>query len=175
MLANPSLEPEPYDLEATAYHEAGHAAMAVMWGIPIDWVAIQPLPERFGGRIGGVTFSQDDLGMVMCSREADADELKRTWFARMQMVCAGPQAEARFSGRPVYFLWSDISQIEQLKNSCGQDQPNQIAVECDHLARLKVAERWRQIEAVALALIDRKYLSGDEVAEITGRTDLARA
>ena len=68
MPADPLVEPEPYNLEATAYHKAGHAAIAVRWGIPIDWVAIQPLQERFGGRIDDVTFSQDDHGMVMNSQ-----------------------------------------------------------------------------------------------------------
>ena len=157
---------QPYDMEATAYHEAGHVTMMVKWGIPIDWVAIHPLPDHFGGKIGELVFSEAEPGATLASREADLEELKRTWFARKQMLQAGHMAESIFLGKWVPMSGTDFLAIEELGKASGQDLSLATTVDCDYPTRQIIEELWPQITAVALALIERRMLSGDEVSEI---------
>ena len=73
-------------IRATAYHEAGHVVLCVVGGLVFDWVAIQPLPEYFGGRIGDIVFTPEDYGITCFPHELDDSELRSCWFARLGRV-----------------------------------------------------------------------------------------
>lgn len=76
-------EPAPRHDEATAYHEAGHAVLALVLGRPVHKVSVLPNRERLGEvRFGtGSAKPTDD------------------WLEREILIAlAGPLAEARFTG-----------------------------------------------------------------------------
>jgi ATP-dependent Zn protease len=76
-------------LAATAYHEAGHAVMALSLGRPIQKVTISPTQLQTGGMRLGVC--EIKKGRLKASKDAREDEVL--------ILLAGMVAEARFSGQ----------------------------------------------------------------------------
>src|SRR5262245_53569141 len=73
---------EPFD-EVTAYHEAGHAVVALALGRPVDRVSI--LPDR--------------VNLGLCEFRKGVFRPSEDWVEREILIAlAGPAAEAQFTG-----------------------------------------------------------------------------
>src|ERR1700721_1146233 len=87
------MEP-PFD-QATAYHEAGHAGLALFLGQPVQRVSIRP--DR--GRLGVCGFGR---GVFRPSED---------WLEREILIAlAGIAAEARFTGN---YAWDGAARDQQ--------------------------------------------------------------
>ena len=71
------------DAERTAYHEAGHAVMALALGRPVDHVSIRPDAQRLGH----------------CDFRKPVFRPSEDWLEREMLISlAGPAAEGLFAG-----------------------------------------------------------------------------
>jgi hypothetical protein len=134
--------------EATAVHEAGHAVISTLWGIPVQKVTIVP--------------REDDVGHVEFEPGATCGLV-----ADLVATLAGPAASARIGARRGDR--SDRAIAAQLADGLtGADEADELLKLVQDGVRDLVddPETWAQIEAVAQALLERRMLSGREVLEI---------
>jgi len=134
----------------TAYHEAGHAVMALVLGRAVHRVSIEPNTTRMGEckvARGAFRPSKDPL-------ETDA-----------LVLLAGVAAEARFSGR---YAWEgairDLRQVRSLARSrAGSDQ------QAERLERrwldkaeylLEAEGHWQAVLTIASQLLEHRTISG---------------
>jgi ATP-dependent Zn protease len=85
---------------------------------------------------------------------------------------AGGIASRRFSGDGVNGDGDDKAYVKYLALRLSEGRENEAAALldwCRHRATTAVNQNWRQIEAVAAALLDREKLSGAEINEILVR------
>ena len=81
--------PEPHSLKATAFHEAGHAVMALLLGRPIEKVTISPAQLKTGGmRLGACKIQK---GRTKPSKDAVEDSVL--------ILLAGMVAESFVTGQ----------------------------------------------------------------------------
>src|SRR5881409_1284286 len=77
--------------EATAYHEAGHAVMALALGRPVDRVSVRPSKEQLG----------------ICHFRKPVFRPSEDWVEREILIAlAGLAAEARHTGE---YCWESAS------------------------------------------------------------------
>jgi ATP-dependent Zn protease len=89
LLAGESTELDTTKLTATAYHEAGHAVMALVLGRSIEKVTISPARLQTGGsRLGACRVQK---GRFKASKDALEDDVL--------ILLAGMVAESHFTGR----------------------------------------------------------------------------
>ncbi|MFD3927430.1 hypothetical protein [Streptomyces sp. NPDC058614] len=153
-----------------AFHEAGHAVVALAYGMHvvtsevINWTT-----EGGGWAVTGTTAVQ--------ARDADA------WQYAAQCA-AGTLAQVQYL--MVHGLWTP-----ERAAACAAVHDRELAVDAlasqgfrlgrDHvpnggkswgmvrgMARRKVAHRWHEIRTVAYAMNERDVLTGDEIAALTG-------
>lgn len=155
---------------AIAYHEAGHAVAACLYGVPFHYVTIR----ENGSSLGHISHFQ-----------AEQLYLSKAWRTRFNkqialMCAAGAVAEAMYhrlgrrtstdKSRPFFYLSSsDIegmwATLKQNEVACGLDDPRILQVECEFAK----SEAWAAIEELASHLIQMKTLSGTEAARIVRR------
>ncbi|MGW3415488.1 hypothetical protein [Streptomyces sp. NPDC000888] len=153
-----------------AFHEAGHAVVALAYGMHvvtsevINWTT-----EGGGWAVTGTTAVQ--------ARDADA------WQFAAQCA-AGTLAQVQYL--MVHGLWTP-----ERAAACAAEHDRELAVDAlasqgfrlgrDHvpdggkswgmvrgMARRKVAHLWWEIRAVAYAMNERDVVTGDEIAALTG-------
>jgi ATP-dependent Zn protease len=169
----------------TAYHEAGHAVIARMLGIAVEYVTTLSDDLTDGGAL---THSAAYLAR-------DADQATRLAAITKDMVVslAGPYAEMRYRpkakracGAWVYDREKanvlafqaaliqtgvDIFLIGTVTVNLNADQEayaNELLGQCNERASDLVAEHWTKIDAVAKALLSRPILIGDDLDELIG-------
>jgi hypothetical protein len=151
-------------LEATAYHEAGHAVISIVLLCGVRRLSI--IPNDDDGSFGRCT--HNPLAEEV-QQDCDTTESRRDIIeARVMVLYAGFHAEARFVGRHNY-----VGAREDMKNA--SDLLSFLAGEEEELEKyldwLSVRsknlvlrpENWRAIRYVARELIARRELSGEEV------------
>ena len=138
----------PFD-EATAYHEAGHAVLALALGRPVQRVSALPNRERLG---------QCDFrkGVVRPSED---------WLEREILIAlGGVAAEARHTGT---YAWDmadrDLQYVRDLAvRRAGERQAERLErrllAKAEHL--LAQEGHWRAVELIAADLIQRGVISG---------------
>ena len=153
--------------ELIAYHEAGHALMAVLLGGKVKQVTIEPDNDDGPDRQGDT--------QVVWRRAGTSDKE----FAKIavQVSLAGPVAEMIYSGDPYHPglvaewaadwreawdvavpLYADERQrLEYLEN---------VSIQLYH--RLKEDELWAALAALADNLLAHETLEGEQVEEIVG-------
>lgn len=141
--------PAPEDV-ATAYHEAGHAVVALALGRPVQKLSIKPA-ERWLGRC---EFHK--------GRFAAYKDLKE---AQILILLAGLAAEARHTGR---YGWDgaahDLDVVRSLLGTrAGDDRraerlESRLLDKTEHL--LDRPELWLAVEQIAAELLRRTTISG---------------
>ena len=133
----------------TAYHEAGHAVMALVFDRPVQKVSILPDQRRLGHcelRKGVSRASQDRL-------EAD-----------ILILLAGVVAEAIHTGA---YNWSgaalDVQSVRRLaimRSGAGHSDKltRRLLAKTEHL--LQQARNWKAVEQIATELLEKKSISG---------------
>jgi hypothetical protein len=150
--------------ELVAYHEAGHALVALLLGGQVQVVTIGPDSDDGPPRQGDTQVlwrrGMDDRRFAQCS---------------VQVNLAGPVAEMIYSGDPYHpgFVaewaadWRDAWQAAAILHP-GERQRlaylEQVSVQLYH--RLKSDDHWAALAAVADQLLAHDTLEGEEVAEI---------
>ncbi|MFH9058103.1 hypothetical protein ACH4FD_24310 [Streptomyces sp. NPDC017861] len=154
----------------TAFHEAGHAVLALAYGVHVvtsEVIVWAPQPGTW---------------TVTGNTAFEARETKPWHFAAQ--CAAGELAQVQYL--MAYGLWTPERAL-----ACAADHDREQAVDVltefgyrlgrDHtpeggkswgmvrgMARRKVGYLWREIRTVALAMDERTVLTGDEIADLTG-------
>ena len=143
------------NLEATAYHEAGHAVIAMGLGRSIQRVSILPKRESLG----------------RCEFQTGRTRPSEDWLEREILISlAGLAAEARFTGE---YLWDgaarDLQSVKRLAiQRVGERQAERLQkrllAKVEHL--LAQPETWRAVELIAAELLRCETISGRAAAHL---------
>lgn len=151
-------EVDPEEI-ATAYHEAGHAVIAVTQGRPVDKVTIQRNSLR--------------LGQCHVSKRR-GQPIKDVTEVQALILFAGIVAEARYTGK---YNWAGAQQdmygIRQLSRSRGSSEKQVERLQHRWLDKTEYLvnddKTWQAIEAVAKELVQRRSVSGRAVHHIVSQ------
>ena len=146
----------------TAYHEAGHAAIAMIVGRSIHKVSIVPNKTRLGA-------CEMKKGRVQPSSDWLEDEIL--------ILLAGLAAEAKLTGR---YAWQgagqDLRNVRQLTLSRAGDETRAEKLERRLLAKtehlLADEKTWKIVEQIAAALLERETISGRAARHLYQQTTL---
>jgi hypothetical protein len=141
---------EPSPEAATAYHEAGHAVMALALGRPVDGVSILPAADRLGS----------------CAFRKAVFRPSEDWLEREILISlAGIAAEARHTGR---YAWDGAARDHcyvhelALQRAGGERQARRLErrllAKAEHL--LSQEANWRAVERIAAELLRLGQISG---------------
>src|SRR5437764_34053 len=142
------METQPHD-EVTAYHEAGHAVVALALGRTIHKVSVLANRER----LGECRFGK--------SHARPADD----WIEREILIAlAGPAAEARFTGT---FANEEAKEDLRFVRRLALERKSDRAVERYEQRMLDKVEymladegTWKAVEAIAAELMKHGEISG---------------
>jgi len=152
-------------LRATAYHEAGHAVVALMGG---DRVPKQATIVPAGDVLGSVSYAKWSSGLRPdCYLTPGRMQLVQ---ARIDTLLAGVIAERRGTGRRHNWTGgtSDIDSATDLAAYLnGSDRQTELFLRWRRLCvRDKVELHWPEIERLAVTLLARGTLTSDEIRQI---------
>lgn len=136
---------------AVAYHEAGHAVIALLHGLAISAATIVP-----AGSTAGCVRQVQRFGSV------DSTDL-------MVMLLAGAAAERKLTGKPATLDADDRDSARTLASVIVKAEPDSAAVEkhlamYDVLADAGISQHWDWITRVASALQRKQTLDGHAIA-----------
>jgi ATP-dependent Zn protease len=140
---------EPSANQATAYHEAGHAVVALALGRPVQRVSILPDRERLGH----------------CEFKKGKFKPSEDWLEREILIALGGlAAEARFTGD---YAWGGAARDHRYVHSlavqrAGERQAGRLTqrllAKAEHL--LAQESNWRAVELIAAELLEHGVISG---------------
>lgn len=153
------LKPKPR--ECTAFHEAGHAVIRILEGLPVRSVTIKPTRDSHGAvDTGGLPkwFKPD------AERTVRLEEMMRKW---VRGSCAGPLAQRKHRPSSVrsYHAMGDIQQsLDLLEHFVSGDREldaywRLLNVQAENL----VETHWSLIEKVSHALLVEETVSGQRL------------
>lgn len=155
---------------ASAYHEAGHAVIAYMFGYKPQAATIIPTIDT----AGSVSHPNPLRGIRL---DIDGSDRARLRVEKAIIIClAGPLAQRHHNRRSwrSYHGQSDYELINELAlRICGSaEQASAFLKWLEIVAHDLVKMHWRQITKVAMALLERTRLSADELrVTIVGHAD----
>lgn len=161
-LANNSNETnDEDDVLATAFHEAGHAIIAVLLGRPVEKVSVVRNSLR--------------LGVCQMSKRKGApiqDEIETQALIQF----AGLVSEAKWTGK---FNWGgaqqDLIQIRQLARYRGASEKQVERLQRRWMDKtdymLSDDQTWGLVEKLARELVERKTVSGRFVAKLVEQSE----
>jgi ATP-dependent Zn protease len=148
-------------VEATAYHEAGHAVMAFQLGIRLQKITIVPDEESSG-----------------CCHHESLLKFKgsaRLKIEKLVMIClAGPLAQQKFKPRSIrsYHASSDYSVVARVAAQLNGSLEASTYIKWLAIrARTKLDQpmTWKFVRAVAHELITKKEITGKSLPDIFAR------
>ena len=144
-------QPQEARDEATAYHEAGHAVMALLLGRPVAFVSIRPARERLG----------------MCEFGKAPYRPAEDWVEREMLISlAGIAAEARLTGA---YDWLAGARDQIYAEGLALDRAGGDAKRAQRLLRRHLAKaehllgqegNWHAVERMAAELVRLTEISG---------------
>jgi len=144
----------PYD-EASAYHEAGHAVIALVLGRPVHQVSVLPNHERVG-------VCEYRKGVFRPTE----DRLER----EILIALGGIAAEARHTGN---YAWDQAARDQQYVRGLAVQRAGERQAERLQRRLLAKAEHllgqegnWRAVELIAAELLQRGVVSGRAVRHL---------
>lgn len=173
------------ELHATAYHEAGHAVLYALWGLPFERVEVftaeYPAPPKSKGRYAGIVrsdWARDCPCWAMPWHSGfRMNEATKHWEQLICIFLAGELAESRHVGHsaPKFVGRHDQRDIRFLcRHLIGC--PLSVLKDWIVLLRLRTwkmlhnAKVWQAVTAVAEALLKRAVLTRTEVQALVKRT-----
>ena len=150
-------------LIATAYHEAGHAVMAVSLGRPIEKVTITPSKSQIGAMTSG-------LRLGTCKIQKGRTKPTKDWLEDEAMILyAGMVAESGFTKQYCQFgAAQDLREVRRLlqrtraKTELQLEKLEQRLLDkTEHI--LSDETHLAAIEMVAKELLEKKTISGRAV------------
>jgi hypothetical protein len=156
-------------LEATAYHEAGHAVASIWHGRGLRRVTIVPDERR--GLLGYVEHPKRPRVTFQPEwKDLDEAPFQTLVIREILVVLAGPAAEERFTGRAnPDGARGDMDHVNDLAyRVCPDDDERMHFVGWLEARSRCFVHRpmvWTGIEGVARALLERPTMSGREVKE----------
>ncbi|MDA0658689.1 MAG: cell division protein FtsH [Planctomycetota bacterium] len=153
--------PAAIRLTATAFHEAGHAVMAVSLGRPVQKVSISPAQLHSGGTRLGVCELQK--GRVRASKDAVEDEIL--------ILFAGMVAESQFTGSYCHRgAARDLTAIRRLMQARASNERQMMRQErrlLDKTEYLLNDDGYRRaVELIARQLVEKTTMSGRAVRHL---------
>lgn len=153
------------ELEATAYHEAGHAVITRRLGYTVHSVTIKPGDDYQGLAVSdSPLFGRDP---TLGGPESGTDERMQH---RVIAALAGSVAERRFNPE-IFDIENSSDDYEVVFDTCLRlggdgDGASKVGEELYQKTEALVSEHWLEIDRVARALLDRTELSGDDIERI---------
>ena len=140
---------EPSAEEAVAYHEAGHAVVALALGRPVHFVSI--LPDR--------------INLGLCEFQKGVFRPSEDWLEREILISLGGiAAEARHTGE---YAWDGAARDEQYVRRLAILRAGERQAERLQRRLLAKAENllskeghWQAVELIAAELLRRGQISG---------------
>lgn len=134
---------------ATAYHEAGHAVVALILGRPVERVSVLPDRELAGHcRFGKSVFRPSE-----------------DWLEREMLIALGGiAAEARYTGN---YAWEGAARDQRYVESLAEQRAGarraerlqrRLLAKAEHL--LAQEGHWRAVELIAAELLRQGAISG---------------
>jgi ATP-dependent Zn protease len=140
---------EPTLEQATAYHEAGHAVLALVLGRPVECVSILPDREHLG----------------ICEFGKGVYRPSEDWLEREILIALGGiAAEARLTG---IYAWDAAARDQQyvqrlVVQRAGERRAarlqRRMLAKAEHL--LSDEGHWRAVELIAAELLQHREISG---------------
>jgi Peptidase family M41 len=135
--------------EATAYHEAGHAVVALLLDRPVQCVSILPDREHLG----------------ICEFGKGVYRPSEDWLEREMLIAlAGVAAEARFTG---VYAWDAAARDQQHVRRLSVQRAGERRAEKLERRMLAKAEHlladegsWRAVKLIAAELLRQREISG---------------
>lgn len=153
-LSEPDSEPDPRQI-ATAYHEAGHAVIALALGRPIQRVTIVPGKTHAG--IDSLGQCQIQKGRFRPSKDGLEDEVL--------ILFAGMAAEAQVTGQySTAGATQDLRGVRRWVESRASGERQVARLErrlldkTEHM--LSDPALWQAVESIAAALLEHETISG---------------
>jgi len=157
-------------LEATAYHEAGHAVAAIEMGFKVSSVSIQP--DEFSH---GRTVHNNPLYRMNLNSHDHSDRLRLRVERAVIIALAGPEAQQRFNPRSIHKhdVKDDVDRVMRVLSEFTASN-EELKAYFDLLrirARQLIALRWDAVRRLSRALCERTALSGAETRRIITADD----
>jgi hypothetical protein len=146
-----------------AYHEAGHAVVAHFQRIKVKQLTLMVDVE-----LGIIGYTHTG-GPPKWVGRYPSDRVRMNVERYIVMCFAGEVAEARFRGEHTTrgMQSDDERAIEISLHICSNEEiAGAFRRYCWCLSRALVAQHWREIKALATALLERKSLNESDVSEI---------
>jgi len=158
--------------EAMAYHEAGHAVVAISLGIQVKKVTIKPTRDFHGRVTHAPVLTARDIRRI---NEGSETPHTRDRMEKLAMVClAGPMAQQRFKPRS-WRDWHGASDFEHygdivLKLGGGGESLRLYGELLTVWTESKLNLWWPTVELVAAELLECETLGCQDVGELMSRS-----